>query len=120
MSVFLGRCMSSNALQVNAFVAPAQETVQAVTGWLAQHNITLEPVSPSGDILRLAVNVDTANALINANYIPSLHPDTGSAVYTTNSYSIPTEMEEHLAFVYPTTKCVQRWLKQIACPAASY
>ena len=54
----------------------------------------------------MTVDVDTANALLNANYSPSLHPDTGLTVYTTNSYSIPADMQEHLAFIYPTTRCV--------------
>ncbi|PIL32648.1 hypothetical protein GSI_05352 [Ganoderma sinense ZZ0214-1] len=89
--------------EARAFVAPAPETVQAVTGWLAQHNITANAASPSGDVLQMAVDVNTANALLNANYVASSHPDTGSTVYTTDSYSIPPELEEHLAFVYPTT-----------------
>ncbi|KAI1789321.1 family S53 protease-like protein [Ganoderma leucocontextum] len=87
-----------------AFVAPASETVQAVTGWLAQYNIIPEVASPSGDMLEMAIDVDTANALLNANYTPSLHPDTGSTVYTTNSFSVPSEIQQHVAFIYPTTK----------------
>ena len=63
----------------------------------------------------MEVDVDTANALLTANYVPSPHPDTGSTVYTTNSYSIPSELEGHLAFVYPTTRCVQCWIKEIVC-----
>ncbi|KAM5532455.1 hypothetical protein V8D89_013871 [Ganoderma adspersum] len=97
-----GNHLSSD--EVKAFVAPAPKTVQAVTGWLAQHNITAVAASPSGDVLHMTMDVGAANALLNANYIPSLHQDTGSTVYTTDSYSIPAEMQEHLAFVYPTTK----------------
>ena len=94
---------SSKASQAEGFAAPAPETVGAVNAWLAQHNITSQAVSPSGDMLRLTLDVGTANTLLNANYTPSVDPVTNSAVYTTNSYSIPAEMQPHIAFVYPTT-----------------
>ncbi|TBU39062.1 Pro-kumamolisin, activation domain-containing protein [Dichomitus squalens] len=87
-----------------SFAAPAPETVQAVNAWLAQHNVTSQTISPSGDMLRIVVHVDTANSLINANYTLSLDPGTNSTVYTTSSYSIPAELQPHIAFVYPTTK----------------
>ncbi|TBU28788.1 family S53 protease-like protein [Dichomitus squalens] len=86
------------------FAAPAPKTVQAVNAWLAQHNVTSQTISPSGDMLRIVVHVDTANALMNANYTLSLDSRTNSTVYTTSSYSIPAELQPHIAFVYPTTK----------------
>ncbi|EJF57700.1 subtilisin-like protein [Dichomitus squalens LYAD-421 SS1] len=90
--------------EAESFAAPAPETVQAVNAWLAQHNVTSQTNSPSGDMLRIVVHVDTANALVNANYTLSLDPGTNSTVYTTSSYSIPAELQPHIAFVYPTTK----------------
>ena len=104
MSVING--VSSKTPQVESLAAPAPETVKAVNAWLAQHNITSQAVSPSGDMLRIAVDVDTANTLLNANYTSSIDPVTKSTVFTTNYYSIPAEMQPHIAFVYPTTKWV--------------
>ena len=85
-------------------MTPAPEAVQAVTSWLAKHNVTPQVISPAGDILRIHVPVATANALLSANYTAFVQEGTGATAHKTDVYAIPEAVQPHLAFVYPTTQ----------------
>ncbi|KAI0676460.1 subtilisin-like protein [Trametes maxima] len=92
--------------QVNQLVAPADESVQAVTNWLKKNNITSEVTSSAGDLLRIAVPMEKANALLNANFSPFVHDASNTTLWRTESYSVPADVAQHLAFVYPTTQFI--------------
>ncbi|KAI1793549.1 family S53 protease-like protein [Ganoderma leucocontextum] len=105
-----------SSVQVESFVAPPQESVQAVTNWLAQYNTTPDVISPAGDIMRVHVPVTIANTLLSANYTAFTQNGTGAIVHKTDVYSIPAAMQPHLAAVYPTTQ--HRWRsKRAVLPA---
>ncbi|KAI0696979.1 subtilisin-like protein [Cerioporus squamosus] len=92
--------------EVEAFAAPKPESVQAVTAWLAEHNITPEVASPSGDMLRVHIPVHQANTLLKANYTQYVHMETNANIIATLSYSVPPDVEEHLSFIYPTDQFI--------------
>ncbi|KAH9888842.1 peptidase S8/S53 domain-containing protein [Cubamyces lactineus] len=91
---------------VEAFVAPKPESVQAVTAWLAQHSIHPEVVSPSGDMLRIDIPVSKANELLAANFTEFKDKDTGAILTRTLSVSIPDDVEQHLQYLFPTTQFI--------------
>ncbi|RDX41880.1 family S53 protease [Lentinus brumalis] len=92
--------------EVEAFVAPKAESVQAVTDWLSKHNIKSKVVSPSGDMLRINVPVSTANALLSANFTEFADKQTDTTLVRTLSFTIPEDVEQHVKFVFPTTQFI--------------
>ncbi len=91
-------------LQVEQFVSPTPEAVQAVTNWLSQKNVTATRQSPSGDMLQIQVPFDKADELLNANFTAYVHAPTNTTVWRTLSYSVPADVAQHLSFIYPTTQ----------------
>lgn len=55
-------------------------------------------------MLTIQVPMDQANALLNANYTTYLHEASNSTVVRTLAYSLPASVQDHVAFVYPTTQ----------------
>ncbi|KAA1474669.1 family S53 protease-like protein [Dentipellis sp. KUC8613] len=90
--------------EVSALVAPLSDTVSAVREWLASHNITSTPLSPSGDIRTASVTVKQANELLGAEYSVFTEQKTGAQTIRTLSYSIPEELRGHVNTIYPTTQ----------------
>ncbi|KAI0366841.1 subtilisin-like protein [Pilatotrama ljubarskyi] len=91
---------------VNQFVAPKPESLQAVTKWLKANNISAELYSSAGDMLSVQLSLDQANRLFNANFSAYVHGASNTTLFRTLSYSVPTDVAEHLAFVYPTTQFI--------------
>ena len=89
---------------MNQLVAPKPDSVQAVTTWLKKNNVTAETYSASGDLLHIQIPVGQANALLNANFSTYVHEKTNTTTVGTLSYSLPSDVSEHIEFVYPTTQ----------------
>ncbi|ETW85061.1 serine protease S53 [Heterobasidion irregulare TC 32-1] len=89
--------------EVEAFVAPKEETVELVTTWLAAHGLTPRTISPAGDWLAVDVSVAQANELFAAEFATFTHVDTGKEAVRTLEYSIPASLQGHLDLVHPTT-----------------
>lgn len=87
-------------------MAPKPESVKVITDWLSKTNIKVNVISPSGDMLRVNVSVQTANALLAANYTEFKDQTTDQTIVRTLSYSLPVEVQKHLQFIYPTTQYV--------------
>lgn len=85
------------------FVAPTQDTVEAVTAWLKENDIEASQASPAGDWLSFSIPVSKANELFDADFSVFTHTSTGSQTIRTLSYSIPTDLKGKLDFVHPTT-----------------
>ena len=91
-----------NNPQVEQFVAPKPESVEAVNTWLAQHGISASAITPAGDWLSISVPVSKANELFDAEFGVFTHSSTGKQAVRTLKYSIPADLEGHLDFVHPT------------------
>ena len=85
-------------------VAPSAESVEKVTAWLSKNNITAQPTSAAGDLMKITVPVAQANTLLNADFNEYTWDETGKTSVRTLAYSIPESLSEHLAFVFPTTQ----------------
>ncbi|KAI0312876.1 family S53 protease [Amylostereum chailletii] len=91
--------------EVNALVAPGNDTVQAIQSWLSASGVNASSLSPAGDWLGVETTVDRANALFGANFSVFSYNSTDGAtpgqVIRTLSYSIPAGLKGHLDLVYP-------------------
>ncbi|TFY58182.1 hypothetical protein EVJ58_g6573 [Rhodofomes roseus] len=85
-----------------AYVAPSSETTSAVNSWLQQNGLSATTLTPAGDWISVETTVGQANELLGASYNAYTHDSTGKQVYRTLEYSIPEELESHVAVVHPT------------------
>ena len=88
--------------QVEAFVAPSEETSAAVQSWLSANSLIATPISPAGDWLTFNITVEQANALLNADFTTFTNEATGKDTIRTLSYSVPASLKEQISFVHPT------------------
>ena len=88
--------------QVEDFVTPKQESVEAVNAWLKENNIETTKASPAGDWFSFSVPVSKANELLDANFAVFEHTSSGKQMVRTLSYSIPADLQDHLELVHPT------------------
>ncbi|THH32184.1 hypothetical protein EUX98_g1978 [Antrodiella citrinella] len=88
--------------EVEAFVAPKQETVTAVNQWLSENGLDSTKVSPTGDWISVEVPVSKASELLDASFATFTHVETGDASIRTLAYSIPTDLVGHVELVHPT------------------
>ncbi|CDO77343.1 hypothetical protein BN946_scf184786.g3 [Trametes cinnabarina] len=88
--------------EVEQFVAPKPDAVQAVTSWFQQHNISGTPLSPASDWIGFELPVGQANGLFAANFSTFVDVRTGTEVVRTMAYALPAELQEHVDFVHPT------------------
>ncbi|KAI0738969.1 peptidase S8/S53 domain-containing protein [Daedaleopsis nitida] len=90
--------------EVEQLVAPRAESAKAVKDWLTKNGISPASTSPSGDMLSIEVPVEQANALLQADFKNYVHEKTNTTMVRTLSYSLPADLHEHVAFIYPTTQ----------------
>ncbi|ETW82604.1 serine protease S53 [Heterobasidion irregulare TC 32-1] len=88
--------------EVEAFVAPKQESLDLVNEWLSQNGLTATKASPAGDWLQVNVTVEKANSLFDAEFATFKHLSTDTDTVRTLEYSIPASLQGHLDFVHPT------------------
>ena len=88
--------------QVEAYIAPASESVFVVNSWLSENGITGTSISSTGGWLMIQVPVNQANDLLGAQFSVFTHPDTKRQAIRTLAYSIPSELVGHLDLVHPT------------------
>ncbi|KZT28047.1 family S53 protease [Neolentinus lepideus HHB14362 ss-1] len=88
--------------EVEEYVKPTQESVDAVNQWLSSEGITANTISPAGDWLQFSVPVSKANEMFDADFSVFTHTESGQQAIRTLSYSIPKELVGHLDLVHPT------------------
>ncbi|KAJ7144419.1 family S53 protease [Mycena epipterygia] len=89
--------------EVAAFVKPTDDTLAAVTEWLAENSISSKPVTPAGDMLEITIPVSQANDLLSTDFSIFTHVDSGVTSIRTLEYSVPAALAEHIQFFHPTT-----------------
>ncbi|KAJ7495305.1 family S53 protease [Mycena latifolia] len=89
--------------EVAAFVAPTEETLAAVSEWLAENDIASKAVTPAGDMLEITIPVAKANELLETDFSIFTHVDSGATSIRTLAYSVPAALKEHIEFFHPTT-----------------
>ena len=90
-------------LQVDKFVAPKPESIEAVQTWLKNSGIAAQTVTSAGDWISAKVPLEKANAMLDADFKQYSHTDSNTSIIRTLSYSIPANLKGHLEFVHPAT-----------------
>ncbi|CDO75036.1 hypothetical protein BN946_scf184640.g11 [Trametes cinnabarina] len=101
-SSIVATMLSGHFTQVEQYVAPAPESVNAIEAWLADNGISAKTVSPAGDWMAFEITVSKANELLDADFSVFTHEATGQQFVRTLSYSIPAQLQGHLDLVHPT------------------
>ena len=55
-------------------------------------------------MLTVQVPMDKANTLLGANYTTYVHEASNTTMVRTLAYALPAAVQDHVAFVYPTTQ----------------
>lgn len=82
---------------VEALFGPTDEAVSSVTTWLKSAGVT--DYVHEGLFINFNADVDTANSLLNSSY--TFYNHGGVTKLRTLSYTIPEEVQEHIALVDP-------------------
>ncbi|KAJ7616401.1 family S53 protease [Roridomyces roridus] len=88
--------------EVNEFVKPTAETLQTVSAWLSENNITPKTITPAGDQLSITIPVSQANELFSAEFSVFTHVESGAESIRTLAYHLPAELIGHVDFIHPT------------------
>ncbi|THV08230.1 tripeptidyl peptidase A [Dendrothele bispora CBS 962.96] len=96
--------------EVEALVAPHQESVDLVSEWLATHDIRESDIqrSPARDWVTIKVPVRLAEKMLDTTYHVWVHDASGDSLVRTTSYSLPKHLHEHVDVIQPTTM-FSRW-----------
>ena len=90
--------------EVEAMAAPHPDALEAVESWLAFHGLNLEDASSrSTNWVTITVTVEQAERMLGAKYGVYHHPQASDYILRTTSYSLPAELQPHIAVVSPTT-----------------
>lgn len=89
-------------VQVEEYVKPSSESVSLFTEWLSDNGISTTTISPAGDWLEFSVPVSQANELLDADFQVFTYESSGQQSIRTMSYSIPSNLQGHLALIHPT------------------
>lgn len=87
--------------EVNAFLAPAPETLSAVTSWLTSNGVQARPISPAGEWLEFTVPALKANALFSADFTLFRHSASGTSGVRALQYSVPANLASAIRVLSP-------------------
>ena len=89
--------------QVDQYVKPLDESIKAVSDWLAESGIHKDAISTSSskDYFKISLNVSQAEALLDTTF--STFSKKSVKVVRATSYSLPESVYSHIDFVQPTT-----------------
>ncbi|KAF5358974.1 hypothetical protein D9758_004895 [Tetrapyrgos nigripes] len=91
--------------EVEALVAPHQESIDAVSEWLATHGIGESDIqrSPARDWVTIKVPITLAEKMLDTTYHVWTHDASGDSIVRTTSYSLPKHLHPHIDVIQPTT-----------------
>ncbi|TFK43817.1 tripeptidyl peptidase A [Crucibulum laeve] len=90
--------------QVEGLVAPHQESIDLVDGWLASHGLVGADLSrsPAKDWVTVNIPVRLAEKLLDTKYHVWKHAGSGDHIVRTTSYSLPQNLHAHVDVIQPT------------------
>ncbi|KAF8806296.1 subtilisin-like protein [Phlegmacium glaucopus] len=90
---------------VDALVAPPQESLDLVDEWLATFGLSDDRIvrSTAKDWITLTVPISLAEKMLDTTYHVWKHTDSNDYLVRTTSYSLPTNLHDHIEVVQPTT-----------------
>lgn len=102
--------------EIKRMLQPTQNTISSVLTWLQDAGIS-EHVAVEHDWIMMNVTVAQAEKLLNTKYSYFQDEENKKTILRTLSYSLPTELHEHILLVQPTTMFSMRpmrsWIEKI-------
>ncbi|KJA29734.1 hypothetical protein HYPSUDRAFT_196076 [Hypholoma sublateritium FD-334 SS-4] len=91
--------------EVEELVAPHPESLDTVNKWLSSLGFTDEDMvrSPAKDWITITIPLSKAEAMLDTKYYVWKHVESGDYLVRTTSYSLPSNLHEHIELVQPTT-----------------
>jgi tripeptidyl-peptidase I len=74
-----------------------------VAGWAKANNVSTNTISPNEEWISFSVPISKANQLFDAQYSTFTHVESGKQIIRTLSFSLPSELLEHVTTALPTT-----------------
>lgn len=99
LSKHYGQYLSNEA--VHSMIAPAEQSLSAIVGFLAQYGLQGHALTPNSDFLQVTVTVAQANSLLSTEYY-RFTDGRGRSIHRCLHYSLPAEVARHVDFVAPT------------------
>lgn len=90
--------------EVIDFFKPSNETIDAVTGWLAEHGIEDVTHSDNKGWLAFDAPVSTVEALLHTEYYEHHDSLTGGVIPACDEYYVPKEIQHHIDYISPGVK----------------
>lgn len=94
--------------QVHDFLKPSQKSTDVILGWLADWGIpadNIEKLTPNGDFIRVNIDIETAEKMLNTDFGYWQHSETGTKhIRVRDDYFVPSDVASHLDFVSPTLR----------------
>jgi tripeptidyl-peptidase I len=91
-----------SAAEVRELIAPAAETYDLVSTWLAEHGIFSARLNAAGDAFKVRLPVEEVESLLDTTYSTFRHVD-GTEYVRAPEWSLPVHLHEHIDIVQPTT-----------------
>jgi len=91
--------------EVEGLVAPHDESLDLVNEWIAGFGIVEDELvrSPAKDWITLKVPVSLAEKMLDTKYHVWQHKPSGDYLVRTTSYSLPSNLHDHVDVIQPTT-----------------
>ncbi|KAF8204660.1 tripeptidyl peptidase A [Pholiota molesta] len=91
--------------EVEELVAPHPESLSTVNEWLSSFGFRDEDLirSSARDWVTLKVPVSVAEKMLETNYHVWEHVESGDYLVRTTSYSLPSNLHDHIELIQPTT-----------------
>ncbi|KIJ31470.1 hypothetical protein M422DRAFT_266848 [Sphaerobolus stellatus SS14] len=96
-----------SAQQVQTFVSPTTDSLNAFNSFLNSNKITAQPMSAAKDWWNMTLSVEKANSLFGAQYSTFTEQNSGKQAIRTLSYSIPASLKGHINVIHPTVNFPQ-------------
>ena len=103
-----GKHMTSK--EVADFFSPGQESIDAISEWLAGAGIDADRynVSPGKHWIKFDSSVEELEGLIQTKYHTFTHKDTGAEHLACDEYHVPHTVHPHIDFITPTVGMTAR------------
>ncbi|KIM46464.1 hypothetical protein M413DRAFT_8304 [Hebeloma cylindrosporum] len=91
--------------EVEHLVAPHQESIDSVNEWLFSFGLAEDDLvkSPARDWVTVKVPVSLAEKMLDTQYHVWKHSESGDYLVRTTSYSLPSDLHDHVDLIQPTT-----------------
>lgn len=87
--------------ELRSYVAPTEQSVADVTAWLAKYDVV---PAVDNDWITISTDVETANAMLDADFGWYEYEKGGGLKLRTLSYGVPDEIAQHVDLIQPTTR----------------